>query len=180
MAAVSPMLPVKAVCAVTFSSGLRWEDAVSGLDALLGPMDGASPVFPFDFTDYYRAEMGPGLRKLFVSFETLMPAGDLPRVKRASNGLEAGWALNGRRRVNLDPGYVTGAKLVVASAKDFAHRVCLGDGIFGDVQLQYRHGRWRRSAWTFPDYRTPLAHAFFSGVRDRYNQQERRLRHAVP
>ncbi|MDM7926066.1 MAG: DUF4416 family protein [bacterium] len=180
MAAVSPALPVKAVCAVTFSAGIRWEDAVSGLENLLGPADGTSPVFPFDFTDYYSGEMGPGLRKLFVSFETLMAPGDLARVKRASNGLEAGWAVDGRRRVNLDPGYVTSAKLVVASAKDFAHRVCLGDGIYGDVQLQYRHGRWRRSAWTFPDYRTPLAFAFFTGVRDRYNQQERRLRHAVP
>jgi hypothetical protein len=180
MADVSPVLPVKAVCAVTFSAGFRWEDAVTGLEPVLGPSDGASPVFPFDFTDYYLPEMGPDLGKVFVSFAELISPGDLARVKRETNGLEAGWALNGRRRVNLDPGYVTAAKLIVASAKDFAHRIYLGDGIFGDVQLQYRHGRWRRSAWTFPDYRTPLAHAFFASARDRYNQQERRLRHAVP
>jgi hypothetical protein len=180
MAGVSPVLPVKAVCAVTFSPGFLWEDAAAGLEPVLGPPDGASPIFPFDFTDYYRPEMGPDLSKIFISFTELISPGDLARVKRESNGLEAGWALNGRRRVNLDPGYVTSAKLVVASAKDFAHRIYLGDGIYGDVQLQYRHGRWRRSAWTFPDYRTPLACAFFSSARDRYHQQERRLRNAVP
>jgi hypothetical protein len=180
MAAVSPVLQVKPVCAVTFSPGLRWEDAAAGLEPLLGPPDGASPVFPFDFTEYYLPEMGPDLKKIFISFADLISPGDLARVKKESNGLEAAWALNGRRRANLDPGYVTGAKLVVASAKDFTHRIFIGDGIYGDVQLQYRHGRWRRLAWTFPDYRTPLAYAFFASARDRYNQQERRLRNAVP
>jgi hypothetical protein len=180
MAAVSPVLPVKAVCAVTFSPGFRWEEAAAALEPVLGPSDGASPVFPFDFTDYYGPEMGPDLRKVFVRFEELLAPGELARVKRAAIGLEAGWAPDGRRRANLDPGYVTSAKLVVASAKDFAHRTYIGDGIYGDVQLQYRHGRWRRMAWTFPDYRTPLAFAFFSAARDRYTQQERRLRHALP
>jgi hypothetical protein len=179
MAAIAPPLPVKPVCAVTFAPGSDFDEIVSALETLIGKPDAFSPVYDFDFTDYYGPEMGPGLKKTFIGFETLVQPSALVRIKRDTNSLEARWSVGGRRSVNLDPGYVTSAKLVMASTKDFAHRVFLGEGIYGDVHLQFRHGKWRPSGWTFPDYRTRLAAAFFSSVRDKYNQQERQARHAI-
>jgi hypothetical protein len=178
--APSPALPVKPVCAVTLSMGLALGEALAALEPLMGAPEAVGRLFPFDFTDYYLGEMGPDLRKAFLSFGDRMDPDELPALKLGTNEIEGRWSSGGRRRVNLDPGYMTSAKLVLASTKDFAHRVYLGDGVYGDVQLQFRHGRWRPNAWTFPDYRTAEARAFFAAARDRLNQQERRMRHGLP
>jgi len=169
----------KPICAVTFVPEVSLDEIVGQLGPVLGKPDHQSPVFDFDYTDYYRDEMGPDLKKVFLSFSGSVKPDGLVRMKLRTNELEAEWTVRGKRRINLDPGYMTSAKLVLASTKDFAHRIFLGEGIYGDVQLQFRHGRWRPSAWTFPDYRTTQAKAFFSSVRDLYNQNERRMRHAL-
>ncbi len=71
-----------------------------------------------------------------------------------------------RRRVNLDPGYLIASKLVLATTKDFAHRIYLGQGIYGEVTLNYRRGQgWQPHPWTYADYRSPLALEFFALVR---------------
>jgi hypothetical protein len=179
MGTVSFPIPVKPVCAVTFSPDFLLDEILREIEPAAGQTDLRSPVFDFDFTEYYSSEMGGNLKKTYVSFDKLMDPGDLPALKIRTNELEAAWIRDGGRRVNLDPGYVTSAKLVLASTKDFAHRIFLGCGIYGDVQLQYRHGKWHPEAWTFPDYRTETALSFFETVRDRFNRQERRMRHAV-
>jgi hypothetical protein len=179
MGSLSPIAPVKPVCAVTFAPDIALNGILSELKPIMGKPDSRSPVYDFDFTEYYSDEMGHGLKKVFVGFTELIHPGMLANLKIQTNGLERSWTADGKRRVNLDPGYVTSAKLVLASTKDFAHRLYLGGGIYGDVQLQFRHGKWRTNAWTFPDYRTSLAKLFFTSVRDRYNRQERQVRHAV-
>jgi hypothetical protein len=179
MGGVFPPIPVKPVCAVTFSSDFLLEDILREIESCTGEADLRSPVFDFNFTEYYSNEMGTRLKKAFVSFDKLMEPGRLPLMKIRTNELEGIWTRGGGRRVNLDPGYVTSAKLVLASTKDFAHRIFLDKGIYGDVQLQYRHGKWHPEAWTFPDYRTETALSFFESVRELFNRQERRMRHAV-
>ncbi len=179
MGIVSPPIPVKPICSATFSRDVPLDAILSGIGPSMGEVDLKSAVFDFNFTDYYSDEMGTNLKKVFISIRDLMSPGDLVRLKLRSNELEGIWSVAGRRRVNLDPGYVTSAKLVLASTKDFAHRIFLGGGIYGDVQLQYRHGAWHPEAWTFPDYRTGTALSFFEQVRDIFNRQERRMRNAV-
>jgi hypothetical protein len=179
MGIVSPPVPVKPVCAVTFSPGIQWEAILSEIGPITGEADLKSAVFDFNFTDYYSDEMGMNLKKVFICCRELMNPGDLVNLKLRTNELEGIWSADGRRRVNLDPGYVTSAKLVLASTKDFAHRIFLGGGIYGDVQLQYRHGAWHAEAWTFPDYRTKTALSFFEQARDIFNRQERRMRNAI-
>ena len=179
MGIVTSPIPVKPVCAVTFSPDFPLDGILREIEPLTGESDLKSPVFDFNFTEYYSDEMGNGLKKAYVSFDKLMDPGQLPPLKIRTHELEGVWTRDGRRRVNLDPGYVTGAKLVLASTKDFAHRIFLGGGIYGDVQLQYRHGKWHPEAWTFPDYRTETALLFFETVRGLFNLQERRMRHAV-
>lgn len=153
------------------ASGPR--EARAGADALeraFGPAERGSRVFPFDNTGYYIDELGPRPLRAFLAFPGPFPTEELAARKLAANALERELALAlggpSPRPVNLDPGYVTGAKLVLASAKNFAHRVHLRDGIYAEVTLQYRHGSWRSFPWTFPDYASGRYDAFLCGLRE--------------
>ena len=164
---------VKPICGITFTADVSLTMVIEQVESLLGEVEDRTPVFDFTFTDYYREEMGESLCKLFLSFEGLIHPGRLPEIKHRTNAIEQDWTASGKRRVNLDPGYITGAKLVLASTKDFAHRVFLADAIYGDVQLRFRQDRFRPQEWTYPDYKTESALAFFSNVRDRYILEEK-------
>lgn len=144
--------------------GLRQSEVRFGPPALI------SDAFDFTETNYYDAEMGPGLKKQFWAFAEPIDPGRLAAIKRQTNEWEAEYAglkiHTEPRPLNLDPGYLTLAKLVLASTKDHAHRIYLGDGIYAEVTLSYRGGAWRPFEWTYPDYRRPDFHAFFSRCRE--------------
>jgi len=144
----------------------------SSLSAAFGPLDLKSGVFPFSFTEYYEAEMGSGLYRRFVAAEALIAQNILPEIKHRTNQIEGQFSLAGertlRRRVNLDPGYLTPAKIVLASTKDYAHRIYLDQGVFGDLHLKYEQGVYQPLPWTYPDYRTPEALTFFAELRRLY------------
>ncbi|MBN2029386.1 DUF4416 family protein [bacterium] len=163
---------VKPICGFIFTKSVNHSKVIQHLVDVLGPVDDQTPVFDFVFTDYYEQEMGVDLKKMFLSFVKCIHPGDLAKIKIRTNQIEALWSVNNRRSINLDPGYLTGAKLVLASTKDFAHRIYLSDGIYGDVQLQYRHNQFFTSHWTYPDYQTDLALSFFHRVRKKYVQEE--------
>lgn len=128
-----------------------------------------SEAFDFTETDYYDSTMGVGLKKQFLTFERLMDPGDMASAKCRTNEWEAEYAALGHheepRPLNLDPGYVTLAKLVLASTKDHAHRIYLGSGIYAELTLQFRGGEWQPCQWTYPDYRREDFHGFFSRCR---------------
>ncbi|MBA4018987.1 MAG: DUF4416 domain-containing protein [Pirellula sp.] len=130
-----------------------------------------SPTFTFNETSYYDATMGAGLGKTFLAFGCEYDPGELASIKHLTNAWEAEYAALGRhpepRPLNLDPGYLTAAKLVLASTKDHAHRIYLGHGMFAEITLFYRHGTWQSHEFTFPDYRRADFHAFFQTCRER-------------
>lgn len=134
-----------------------------------GSIQRESERFEFDETRYYDATMGPGLKKVFFTFQRPFDPERLVDVKLATNRWEKEYAAlaakNEPRPLNLDPGYLTPAKLVLASTKDFAHRIYLSRGIYAEITLQYRHGRWRHHEYTFPDYRREDYQRFFSECR---------------
>jgi hypothetical protein len=135
-----------------------------------------SPRFEFVETTYYDATMGPGLKKCFwLSAEPFDP-GRLAGLKLAANAWEAEYAALGAwtepRPLNIDPGYLTLAKLVLASTKDHAHRIYLSQGIFAEVTLSFRDGRWQPLPWTFPDYRRADYQAFFTECRERLKRAQ--------
>ncbi len=136
-----------------------------------------SPKFEFSETDYYEPSMGPGLHKQFWAFETLIDPARLPEIKQQTNAWEAAYTPEGghaeSRPLNLDPGYLTLAKLVLASTKDHAHRIYLNQGIYAEVTLRYQQGGWRAWDWTFPDYRRSDYHEFFDQCRNYVRQQLR-------
>src|SRR3990172_11972808 len=138
-----------------YATALDW--ARARIDRQFGPLALVSDAFDFTETAYYTATMGEGLKKQFVACERPIDPGELARIKRETNAWEAEYAALGRhaepRPLNLDPGYVTPAKLVLASTKDHAHRLYLRDGIYAEVTLAYRRQQWQPLEWTYPDYR---------------------------
>ena len=145
---------------------------------LLGPMDLESPLFAFDFSDYYRREMGQGLKKKFFSFARLAEPDILAGLKRRTAACEHIHRNDtGGRLVHVDPGYWADAKLVLASTQNYSHRIWIGRRIFAEVTLRYHRKRIEPMDWTYPDYRTALALEFFEKVRTTYLKQlEDRLR----
>ncbi|GAB4376588.1 MAG: DUF4416 family protein [Calditrichia bacterium] len=163
--------PVKYIAAITFQESLNLEEIVAVLKDLFSAVDSRSEIYPFSFTDYYEPEMGVNLQKLMVSFGELRPAEFLPEAKLATNEIEKNYSIEGNRRVNIDPGYICAAKLVLATTKDYDHRIYLGRGIFGDVHLRFRNKYFAANDWTYPDYRQPQILEYFTRVRNLYLKQ---------
>ena len=138
-----------------------------------GRVDFVSDLLPFDYTNYYEAEMGKNLKRQFVSFEKLISAEELASTKCFSNAVESEFAKGDTtpRPVNLDPGYISAAKLVLASTKDHAHRIHLQDGIYAEITLKFYRKTFQPWEWTYPDYRTPGYINIFNHIRRIYMEQ---------
>ncbi len=157
----------KLICGIISSKHIlsRTEELLRGE---FGQIDGASVAFPFDFTDYYDEEMGKDLWRKWVSFEKPISQDDITRMKLTTIRLEKSLARDdGSRTANLDPGYLTSSKVVLATTKDYSHRLYLGQGIFAEVALIYERGGFRPLDWTYPDYRRDDSLRFFKETRDR-------------
>lgn len=134
-------------------------------------MDYESAEISFTFTDYYRAEMGEGIRRVFFSIGELYDPSRLAEAKRATDRIELDFAIEDRRQVNLDPGMLTLGRLMLASTKDNAQRIPLRDGIYAEITLLYRRGTFVPLEWTYPDYRSPVYHRVLLEIRSRYKAQ---------
>jgi hypothetical protein len=141
------------------------------LEEKLGTVDLSSQALDFNYTNYYEAEMGTGLKRVFLGFSDLVTPDKLVDIKLFTNGLEQTLSEGGKRLVNLDPGYLTAAKVVLATTKDYAHRLYLGSSIYGEVTLVFRKKQFQPLAWTYPDYRTEAYHEFFRQLRSKYMRQ---------
>jgi hypothetical protein len=166
MGAIQSPIPVLLIVATTSRHAAAVEWSRQRIEATFGPIALASHAFDFTETDYYAVAMGSGLKKQFLAVEGLIDPGQLATIKRQTNEWEAEYAALDRhpepRPLNLDPGYITAAKLVLASTKDHAHRLYLQDGIYAEVTLAYRHHAWQPQEWTYPDYRRADFQEFFT------------------
>jgi hypothetical protein len=137
-----------------------------------GPIDYQSEIVPWTNTDFYQKEMGSGILRKFIFFEQLMDPGDLPTIKlntiRIENSLAIQTANNARRRINLDPGYVTEAKVVLATIKDYTHRLYIGEGIYAEVTLRYfnKNRSFTPFEYTYLDYCSETYKTMFNKSRD--------------
>lgn len=151
--------------------------AVSRLRRIFGPLDYESDTFDFDFTSYYAAEMGTGLKRKFLGFKRRIMPEQLVAIKLRTNRIEQRhFSRNGRRCVNIDPGYLTLSKLVLATTKDHQHRIYLQKGIFAEVTLRFRKRSFTPWEWTYPDYATPSYIAIFNLMRNRMLSQRQRVK----
>ncbi|MFH0800986.1 MAG: DUF4416 family protein [bacterium] len=172
MGKIFKQTPVKLVLGMLSTGEDIFRRAEKLFSEEFGPLDFESPIITFVWTDYYREEMGESLLRKFVSFGRLVEPERLPSIKIFSNSIESRLGCqDGRRKINLDPGYITEAKLVLASTKDHQHRIYLGDGIFAEVTLRFVRGKYQPWEWTYPDYRSEEYAPIFLQIRNIYRQQ---------
>ena len=154
------------------------EKGLEVLRANYGEIDFVSDRFPFNFTDYYAEEMGRGLFRHLISFQTPVPMTALPDIKRATNRLEETLSTgDGARRINIDPGYITLQHVVLATTKAYGHRPYLRDGIYADVTLIYRNKSFQPLEWTYPDYRQEGMILLFNHLRTKIAETLKRGGH---
>lgn len=139
------------------------------LEDRFGPIDLLSEPLDFSHTGYYEEEFGGPLKRKMASFEPLMEIGELAEIKLFTNALEDEYLREGgKRRINIDPGYLTLDKLVLASCKDFSHRIYLCAGVYAEVTLMYVGHDFTALPWTYPDYKDNGMTALMKEIRRRY------------
>jgi len=137
--------------------------------------EGESPTFDFPETRSYARSMGSGLRRKFFILERLWPQDGLAAVKQTARDMEEAIGLGHPRPLdravdrvmNIDPGIINDCRVILASTKDYAHRIYRGDGIWEEISLVFQHGAYRSHPWTYPDFRRDTYHAFFARFRQK-------------
>jgi hypothetical protein len=162
---------VKLVIGFLYNDPGVLDEAKKSLSLSFGKIDFESPCLDFSYTTYYSLEMGDGLKRLFISFEKLIDAESAYKTKLTTNALEKKLSRNEKRRINIDPGYIDMAKLVLFSTKDYAHRVSAGSGIFAEVTLFYKDGLYNPWPWTYPDYKSEEYSEIFNSIREIYRNR---------
>ena len=168
--------PVKLIASL-FSPEKEIIDTVVGeLSEIIGLVDWISPELLFDRTKYYAREMGWPLHRRFISFAQLVPADHLVAIKLKTNGIEEQYRREGNRLVNIDPGLISPERLILATGKNYVHRVYLSKGIYADLTLIFQKGSFRPVKWTYPDYATPELIGVFNEIRKKYMEQLRGMK----
>jgi len=174
MAEPKPFMPVKLICGIIASREVFFKKAEERLVQLYCSVDLASPLLTFNFTDYYEKQIGKNLKRKFLSFANPIYPEKLGKIKLRTNELEEEIRKElkaGHRIVNLDPGYLTHSALIMATAKDFSHRIPLQRGIYAHLELLFGKKGVTTLVWTYPDYRTEEYQKFFMEVRQIFLSQ---------
>ena len=146
---------------------------IKEMEEQFGPVDWVSEVLPFDRTRYYEKEMGWPLYRRFISFMRLIMPESIADIKLITNELEKAHLDKEKRKINIDPGYVTLERVVLATGKNYSHRVYLKKGIFADLTLIFHDGTFKPLAWTYPDYAEEKVIGLFNRLRSGYLQHLR-------
>jgi hypothetical protein len=170
-------LPVKLVTGFLFREDQWLRTGLEDLAGKFGEIDFHSETIPFRYTDYYFREMGEPLYRKFVSFQTLFDAAQLMEIKVFTNSLEEKYlaASGGKRVLNLDPGYLNATAYILATSKNYSHRIYLGKGVFAQQELLFEKNRIQTLDWTYPDYRTVEYQDIFRKIRAIYSYQTKNL-----
>lgn len=181
MSVPRPPRAVKLVMSFLFSAEKEFSSALSALNRPYGPVDFVSEALPFNFTRYYEPEMGSKLWRRVAGFEPLVMPDQLVPVKLWANREEAR-ALNesGGRRVNIDPGILSASNFILATGKDYSHRIYLGEGVYGDLTLIFQKGNFSPLPWTYPDYASQPLLGLMELLRKRYLWQLKNKQHSNP
>ena len=159
-----------------FASFLSTDDRIARegekeIERLTGPIQIRTDSELFSHTTYYEKEMGPTIMRHFVLFSSLGDRTLLPMIKSVTNGFEERTSINGQRVVNIDPGFVTLENVILATTKNFTHRIYLANGIYGDLTLIFHRRSYQTLPWTYPDYGSDRIIALFNEWRTIYRQE---------
>lgn len=136
-----------------------------------GPIDFNSQIIDFNQTLYYKNEFGTNLKRKIISFKKLIKPDDLWKIKTLTNRLERKFSKDKKRQLNIDPGYITQANLILATTKDFSHRIYIKNGIYEEVTLLFEDKTFTALPWTYPDYQSKELIDIFIQIRDILNLQ---------
>lgn len=163
----APLEPVRAlrVCSCLTARSELLPEVEARLSEEYGAIALHSPPYPFDISDYYRDEMGENLTRTWYCFRELCEADALAAYRLATGRIEDELAVDGRRRVNLDPGYLDAGKLVLTSLKEAPDKIYLGRGVWAHTCLRYRFGGFVAPDHSFPDFRDGRFDAFMLEAR---------------
>lgn len=160
--------PAKLVVGSLVSDKKLFKDVAVELERKFGAVDMVSGWMEFEYTDYYANEMGRPLHRRLLVFKELISQQALASIKLQTNALEETFSISGNRRVNIDPGYLLYERFVLATGKNFTHRIYIGSGIYADLTLIFQKGAFQRLPWTYPDYSNDEMMTFLMQVREKY------------
>ncbi len=167
--------PVKLIVGILAADADCLQTGRTAICGEFGDADFVSDIWPFTQTDYYKGQAGEHILRQFVTINKLVDPGQLAGIKHKTNEMEQTLAvelgMDLPRPVNLDPGIMEPSKLVLASTKNFSHRIYIGDNMYAEVTLTYSKGQWEPYRYTFADYKQTAYHEFFSTVRSRLVEQ---------
>lgn len=163
--------PVKLVIGCIFKKQIVFNKAEDILVSHFGAIDYASATLAFTHTDYYKSEFGGYLKRRFVSFKKLISPENLFQAKITADKIEKRLSKGEFRMINIDPGYIDMAKLILASTKDYKHRIYLNKGIYAEITLFYQNKTFTPLEWTYPDYKSADYISIFNKIRDIYIAQ---------
>lgn len=155
------------VMGVLISDASLEGDVMRSLESRFGPVEAKSEAKPFVWTEYYDAEMGKGILRMYLAFGKMVDPAGLAEIKLETNAMEESFAVGGKRRVNLDPGLLAPGRLVLATTKDRAHRIPLGNGIYGELTMIFEKGDFRSFPWTYRDWSSDEVRALLRAWRKR-------------
>lgn len=177
MSIPKPPDPAKLVISCILNDKALLEGLYPRLEAVGGPVDLISSWLDFDYTDYYKKEMGTPLYRKVFAFKELIAQEDLARIKLETNQIEKECIKDDRRCVNIDPGYLLSSRFILATGKDYSHRIYIGHHIYADLTLMYNKSKGFVSLdWTYPDYASDQICGFLSKVRDKYIRDKKALK----
>ncbi len=180
MADIKQVQPVKFFIASLYSSKDMLVKASIIAKDRWGEIDYESTDFPFDVTDYYKPEMGDSINRKLLVFQTLYNPILLVDMKLECNAIENELAVDGKRLVNLDAGYLDHNKVVLASAKEAGQKVYLDKGIYADLAGRYKNGKYQPFEWSFPDFRDGRYDKELVAIRKLYMKQLKVWRDSQP
>lgn len=167
--------PVKLIIGILAADKDCLQKAIEAVIGQFGQADLTSDVWPFDKTDYYKEQTGGQILRQFASIDKLIDPGELAAIKHTTNRLEQELAGQLKRDVprpvNLDPGLIEPSKLILATTKNYSHRIYIGNEMYAEVTLIYDKGVWSALPYTYPDYRQPCYWDFFEKVRRKLLEQ---------
>jgi hypothetical protein len=166
--------PAKLVVSTLMNSKSLWPRITFDLEQAFGAIDLISPWMDFNYTDYYAPEMGKPLYRRMLVFKDLIAQSELARIKLRTNEIELRYAQVGKRSVNIDPGYLLYERFVLATGKNYSHRIYIGQGIYADLTLIYKKGAYRSLPWTYPDYADAAMGDFLMKVRLKFDEDAKK------
>jgi hypothetical protein len=173
MGEIKKILPEKLVIGFIYKNEEIVEKVKDALINEFGKIDFESAALNFIHTDYYNKEIGENLLKKFISFEKLVNPDKLFDIKIFTNSIEQKFLYNGtnNRMINIDPGLLSLSKLVLATTKNYDHRIYIGKGIFAEVTLRWTQKNFKEFEWTYPDFRTEEYKRILGKIREIYKEQ---------